>query len=138
MKKFLLLLLILALAALAVPAAAETYHTLEELQNYVYTHTVTASTLSSPHAELEGTISEITYTGASNHYNMTLLVDEPRAAKPIWADTPSLTVHFRLHVEEIPWKVGDTVTVSGTLNHMYSSYMIPYITADLINGSDEF
>ena len=139
MKKFLSVLLVLTVAmATASSAAAQTFHSLDQVQHYLYYHSPVDSIGDDPYVELEGTVSEIIYTGPNNHHSMTLLIDEKKASAPIWADSPQLTVHFRLHVDEVPWKVGDTVTVFGTLNHLYSSFMIPYIVASYINGSDDF
>lgn len=139
MKKILSILLVLTVAiAMASPAAAQTFYSLDQVQHYLYYHSPMESVGEDPYVEIEGTISEIIYTGPNNHHSMTLLIDEEKASAPIWADSPQLTVHFRLHVDEVPWKVGDTVTVFGTLNTLYSSFMVPYILAKYVNGSDDF
>ena len=139
MKKILSVLLVLTVAmAMASPAAAQTFYSLDQVQHYLYYHSPADDVGFEPYVELEGTISEIIYTGPNNHHSMTLLIDEEKASAPIWADSPQLTVHFRLHVDEVPWKVGDTVTVFGTLNTLYSSFMVPYILAKYVNGSDDF
>ena len=139
MKKILSILLVLTVAmAMASPAAAQTFYSLDQVQHYLYYHSPADDVGSEPYVELEGTISEIIYTGPNNHHSMTLLINEEKASAPIWADSPQLTVHFRLNVDEIPWKVGDTVTVFGTLNPLYSSFMVPYILAKYVNGSDDF
>ena len=139
MKKILSILLVLTVAmAMASTAAAQTFYSLDQVQHYLYYHSPMESVGEDPYVEIEGTISEIIYTGPNNHHSMTLLIDEEKASAPIWADSPQLTVHFRLHVDEVPWKVGDTVTVFGTLNTLYSSFMVPYILAKYVNGSDDF
>ena len=139
MKKILSVLLVLTVAmAMASPATAQTFYSLDQVQHYLYYHSPADGIGEDPYVEIEGTISEIIYTGPNNHHSMTLLIDEDKALEPIWSDKPQLTVHFRLHVDEVPWKVGDTVTVFGTLNHQYSSFIIPYIVAKYVNGSDDF
>lgn len=136
MKKFVLLLLAVMMVAAAVPASGETFTTLRMLQDYIYK--TSPRNAGEPYAELEGTIESIEWAGANNHYNMTLLVDDPKALVPIGEETPRLTVHFRLHVDPIPFQVGDTITVFGSLNSFYSSVMVPYILAKFINGNDNF
>lgn len=139
MKKHISILLVLTVAmAMASTATAQTFYSLDQVQHYLYYHSPMESVGEDPYVEIEGTISEIIYTGPNNHHSMTLLIDEEKASAPIWADSPQLTVHFRLHVDEVPWKVGDTVTVFGTLNTLYSSFMVPYILAKYVNGSDDF
>lgn len=139
MKKILSILLVLTVVmAMASPAAAQTFYSLDQVQHYLYYHSPMESVGEDPYVEIEGTISEIIYTGPNNHHSMTLLIDEEKASAPIWSDSPQLTVHFRLHADEVPWKVGDTVTVFGTLNTLYSSFMVPYILAKYVNGSDDF
>ena len=85
-----------------------------------------------------GTIQEIHWCNANNHYQMTLAVDEEKALRPIGSDTAQLSVHFRLHVDPMPFEVGDTIDVTGSLNSLYSSVMVPYILAETINGSEDF
>lgn len=139
MKKILSILLVLTVAmAMASPAAAQTFYSLDQVQHYLYYHSPADGIGEDPYVEIEGTISEIIYTGPNNHHSMTLLIDEPQASKPIWEESALLTVHFRLNVEEVPWKVGDTVTVFGTLNPLYSSFMVPWILAKYVNGSEDF
>lgn len=139
MKKILSILLVLTVVmAMASPAAAQTFYSLDQVQHYLYYHSPMESVGDDPYVEIEGTISEIIYTGPNNHHSMTLLIDEEKASAPIWSDKPQLTVHFRLHADEAPWKVGDTVTVFGTLNPLYSSFMVPWILAKYVNGSEDF
>lgn len=138
MKKYLSMLLCLSLILFAATASARTFTTLAELQKFIYNHSAASTELNEPVVKLDGTISEITWCGKNNHYNMTLLVDDPNAAVPIGEESPRLTVHFRLHVDPIPFSVGDQISVYGTLNSLYSSYMVPEILAEFINGSDDF
>lgn len=137
MKKFFRAALSAALALSLIPAsAALAAMSLAELQNYVYTHAPASAT--EVRAEISGTIQEIHWAGASNHYEMTLAVDDEKAIPPMGSDKPQIAVHFRLHLDAVPFQVGDQITVSGTLNTMYSSMIIPYIHADKINGSEDF
>lgn len=120
-------------------ASAQTFHSLELLQAYLLKNSPGVILSSdTQYAEFEGVVSDVTWCGANNHYNMTLLIDEEGASKPVWTDTPMITVHFRLHVDPIPFQVGDTVTVFGELNSLYSSYMVPYILAKAINGTEDY
>lgn len=137
----LLLSIILALALIlsAAPAAAVDFYALNTLQEYL---SATPPDISmrrgTHHVMLRGTVAEITHTGPNNHHNLLLLVEDPEALAPVWSESPQVIVHFRLHLEEPPFHVGDQIIVSGSLNELYSSVMIPYILAEEINGSDEF
>jgi len=136
MKKLLSLVLVLLLLFSAASASGETFYTLKDLQGYIYNHPPVY--FSEPHLVIDGTIKEIIYTGPNNHWNMTLAIDEPDAEAPLWSDTPLLTVHFRLHLDEVPFQVGDRITVDGTFNPLYSSFMVPFVKANTINGSEDF
>jgi len=90
--------------------------------------------------ELSGTVADLHWCGTGNHWQFTLLVDEPGAISPgtVSQDGPQAAVHFRLHLEEPPFQDGDVVAVRGTLNSLYSSVIIPWILARTINGTDDF
>ena len=109
-----------------------------DLQRYIFSHSP-ASAAEVP-VEVSGTVQAIYYYGVSNHYQLTLEVDDDKAVPPLGSDKPLLAVHFRLHVplEDLPFQPGDTITVAGTLNPMYSSYICPNIDAEYFNGSDNF
>ena len=137
-RSFALLLSIILISA-AVPADASSFASLSQLQQYLEKHSPDNMLATGPHyAELEGTIQEIHWCGANNHYEMTLQVEDPKALAPTGSDVPLLTVHFRLHLDSVPFKVGDIVTVFGTVNELYSSVMIPWVLAKTINGSEDF
>lgn len=137
MKRFVALSLAFLLLLAAAPAAAATFTSLRQLQDFIYSH-APAQYESGCYAELSGVVAEIDHCGPNNHHNLTLLVNEENALKPMGSDCPTVTVHFRLHLEEPPFKVGDTITVFGWVNSMYTSYMVPFIQAVEINGSEEF
>ena len=138
MKRFFVLLLAIALLATA-PASAAHFSSLGQLQQFLLKRSPDDLAATGPHSvDLEGIILEIHWCGTGNHWQMTLQVDDPSAAKPIGADGPQLTVHFRLHLDAPPFQIGDVVTVTGSLNEMYSSVMIPWILAGTVNGSADF
>lgn len=135
------LFLAIALTVTALPgaAAAMTFPSLSMLQAYLMDTSPSQSMAAGTHyVDLDGTILSITWAGQSNHYNMLISVDDPKATVPIGADAPQLNVHFRLHKEQPPFQVGDEITVFGSLNEMYSSVVIPDVLAQYINGSDDF
>ena len=136
MKKLISLILAALLLCSAVPASGETLTTLRMVQDYIYK--TAPAYAGEPYVELDGTIESIEWCGANNHYDMLVTVDDPKATAPIGAEKPRMIVHFRLHVDPIPFEVGETITVFGTLNIMYSSYITPYVLAKYINGSDDF
>lgn len=139
MKKAILSILLVLLLLASAPASAAYFADLGSLQQAIMKYSPDQLMASGPQVvELEGTISEIHWCGANNHYEFTLLVDDERAMAPIGEESPRLTVHFRLHKEEPPFKVGDEVEVHGTLSEMYSSVMVPQILLEYINGSDDF
>lgn len=129
----------IAVATLPVHASAQTFSTLSQLQQHLENYSPSQSMAAGTHyIEAEGTIESISWTGKNNHYDLILLVDDPKALSPIGSDSPQLRVHFRLHKEEPPFQVGETVTVFGSLNELYSSVMVPCILAKTINGSEDF
>lgn len=137
MKK--LFVLLLATLLICSAASAQTFATLSQIQQHLEKYSPSQSMAAGIHyAELEGTIESITWAGASNHYDLILLVDDPAATAPIGSESPKISIHFRLHKEEPPFKVGETITVFGSLNELYSSVMIPSVDAKFINGSDDF
>ena len=135
-----MLFVALAISILVCSAAsAQTFVSLSQLQRHLETHSPSQSVATGPHRlNTKGTIESITWAGDGNHYNMILLVDDAKAYKPIGSDSPRLCVHFRLHKDQPPFQAGDVVTVSGALNELYSSVMIPWILADTVNGSADF
>lgn len=139
MKKIICILLALALLfSVVMSASAASFTTLAQLQQYIESHSPDQLLADTHYVELDGIVSEIHWCGKSNHYEMTLQITDPNALKPIGADSPLLAVHFRLHLSEPPFQTGDTVTVFGTLNPLYSSVVIPSILAKTINGTEDF
>ena len=138
MKK--ITIIALAFLIFASSAAALTFDSIADLQKCLLTHSPDQLMSMGTHCvELTGTVLEIVWTGQSNHWEMTLqLPGEPGAASPIYADSPLLRVHFRLHLDAVPFAVGDVLTVRGSLNEMYSAPLLPWILADTINGSGDF
>ena len=138
-RLFVLFLSLLLICCTAAPAAARTFSSLGELQQFIEKHSPADLAASGPHyAELEGTVVEMHALGVNNHWQLTLQVDDPRATPPLGADGPQLIVHFRLHLDEPPFRIGDTITVFGTVNELYSSVILPEILAKTINGSEDF
>ena len=142
MKKFILFLLAAAiLSAGPLPSAgasAGSISTLSALQRCLEAAAPDDLLLSSPSVSLSGTVLEIRYCGQSNHYEALLQVEDPEALKPIGREAPVLILHFRLHLEAVPFEVGDLISFSGSVNALYSSVIIPNILADTINGSADF
>lgn len=139
MKKVITFILCLAIAfSAAVPASAASFASLAQLQQFIEDHAPAQLLTGTHYVELEGVIAEIHWCGANNHYEMTLQVDDPQALKPIGTEAPLLVVHFRLHLDEPPFQVGETVAVFGTLNPLYSSAVIPWVLAKTINGTEDF
>lgn len=139
MKKLVSFFLAALLICSAAAASAQTFVTLNQLQRYLEKVSPARSMDAGTHyLEIDGTVDSITWSGASNHYDMILLVDEKQAYTPIGADSPRLCVHFRLHKDEPPFQPGDEITVFGSLNELYSSVMVPCILAKTINGSEDF
>lgn len=136
MKKLLVLLICLALFTST--ASAITLASVDQVQYFMRRHSPNYFLADPINLEIEGTIRDITHTGPNNHYDMTLVIDEPNATAPVGEDLPIIDVHFRLHVDPIPFQVGDTITVYGEVNPLYSSVMVPYLLARYINGSDDF
>ena len=137
MKK--LFLTVLAAAVLLTStASAASFTSLGKLQHFLLSVTPDQLLLSAPSVELEGTVLEIIRHGSGNHWDLLLAVEDDNAIPPVGESGPRVLVHFRLHREAPPWQIGDVITVSGSLNAMYSSVIIPSILADLINGTDDF
>ena len=140
MKRLLSALLIFSLViTVATPAAARTFTSLGELQQFIEKHSPADLAASGPHyIELEGAVVEMHALGVNNHWQLTLQVDDPQALTPLDADGPQLIVHFRLHLDEPPFRIGDTITVFGTVNELYSSVILPEVLAKTINGTEDF
>ena len=138
MKKLFLVFLAAALL-ISATASADSFSSVSQLQQFLMKYSPNQISSAGSHSvDIEGTIAEIRWCGANNHYEMTLQVEDDRALVPIGSDVPLIVVHFRLHVDPMPFQVGDVVTVYGTLNELYSSVMVPSILAKFINGSDDF
>ena len=136
MKKFLALAVVLLLLVPAA-ASADQFPSLRRLQDFLLKYSPNQIDSTGPHyAELEGVVLDVRWTGSSNHWEITLQVDQPDAIKPLGSETGLVTVHFRLHQEEPPVAVGDEITIFGEVNSLYSSVMIPYIQARTINGTE--
>ena len=129
--------ILFAYAAFAAPIL--TFQSLRELQNYIYNNSPDlVSSRGSPHVEMEGVISDIHWSGHQNQYFMTVQIQEEKAAKPFYSDSPEILIIFHLHVDPIPFNVGEEIYFSGVLNGMYSSPIIPCVNATTLNGSDDF
>lgn len=116
-------------------AHATTRTALRPLQDLILTSA--PADLADISVELSGSVLAV-YQVIDNHWEMILSVQDSDALIPINADTPVIVAHFRLHQEQLPVAVGDDATVSGSLNAMYSSAMIPSILVETINGSEDF
>lgn len=138
MKKLFALFLAVFLILSVSAACARSFDSLRDLQDYLSTHAPDQLIVASDSFTAEGSILDIRWCGDGNHYEMTLAVSEDRALTPIGCDSPRITVHFRLHMDPMPFDVGDLISVSGSVNPLYSSVMIPWILADTINGSADF
>ena len=138
MKRFFLVLLSLALFALPALSAAEHSDSLASIQRFLETRSPDLISRVGMDVEIVGEIINLYSCGVGNHYEMVLSVDDPAALVPLAYDRPVMVVHFRLHVDPVPFKVGETVSVSGLINALYSSVMIPVIDAETINGSGDF
>lgn len=140
MKRMIIVFLSVLLSlSITMSAMAAQFSSLGQLQKYLEKHSPAELSASGPHyVETEGVILELHWCGKNNHYQMTLQVDDPSAVAPIGAEHPQLIVHFRLHKEAPPFKIGDMVTVFGSLNELYSSVMVPWVLAKSINGTDDF
>lgn len=136
MKK--IIAVILALLMLSFPAFASGF-SMREAQNYIYSHSAADAGPAEPSVTVSGTIASITHV-KTNHYDMLIEVDDNKAISSIYSEMPLLIAHFRLHIDMPPFAVGDYVTVTGNLNMLYSSHIIPYILVRNVNGidSDDF
>ena len=138
MKRFLSVLLATALL-ISSSASAASFSSVSQLQQLIRKYSPDTISSTGPHiVDLEGTISSIYWCNANNHYEMILQMEDDRALVPVGSDLPQVVVHFRLHVDPMPFQVGDVVTVYGSLNSSYSSVMLPSIDAEFINGNDDF
>lgn len=138
MKKTIAIIFVMIIT-LASIASAEHFSSLSQLQHFIMARSSDQIEASGPHTvELSGSILDIYPYGIGNHYEMLIQVDDAKAVPAMRYSAPVLVVHFRLHVNPVPFQVGDHVTVRGDLNSLYSSPIIPWILADLINGSPDF
>lgn len=140
MKKALAVLLAAVLITVlpAAPASAARFTSLSLLQRFLEISTPDLLARSPVSVEISGLVTDLHWCGENNHYQFTLQVEDPDARHPIGAEGPQLAVHFRLHLDEPPFRQGDTVTVRGTINGYYSSVMVPWILMESVNGSDDF
>ncbi len=136
MKRILTLILTIFFIFTASTTVAAGASPFRKLQNYIMYNA--PNNIDEFSATINGTIIEITHLGPNNHWEFLLAVEEEDAITPLNYDTGILRVHFRLHKEQPPFSVGDSVTVSGLLNSLYSSVMIPQILLTSINGSDDY
>lgn len=139
MRKFTAILLAIALACSVSTASASEFSSIGLLQIFLNNHSpAEIEAMGTQYADIDGTITDIYWCNYGNHYEMVVEADEPRAIHPLDSDNARMIVHFRLHKEEVPFAIGDEVTVHGSLNELYSSVVIPSIDATEINGSDDF
>jgi len=137
MKKLIAILAVLLLIGSAALADAAS---LRDLQEIIYSHA--PRDLGEIPAAVNGTIQSIECV-TGNHYEMVIQADDADALKPIGSDSPLVIGHFRLHLsslDDAPFAVGDEVQILGSLNSAYSTYLVPYLMIDEINGhsSEEF
>lgn len=134
MKK--LFLTFLALLLIGSTAQAD-FTNLHDVQAYIMNNA--PRTISEyDRATVKGEILSIELV-TGNHYNLILEVDDPNALSPMGYEKPIVVGHFRLHldsVEDLPFKVGDTALITGGINIAYSTYIVPMIMIDQINGYD--
>lgn len=133
MKRFLLVLVVLSLSL--VPALSSAGN-LADLQQYMM-KTAPNRFPDSLSLIFSGEIVDI-YTVYGNHWEMKIKVDDPDATVPIDSDFPYVIGHFRLHLDECPFKIGDTVEIEGSLNTFYSTVLVPSILCKYINDSNDF
>lgn len=134
MKK--LLLTLLALVLIGSTALAD-FTNLRDVQNYIM-NTAPRDISEYDKATVKGEILSIEFV-TGNHYNLILEVDDPNAISPMGYNKPIVVGHFRLHldsVEDLPFKVGDTALITGGINIAYSTYIVPMIMIEEINGFD--
>lgn len=132
MKKLIILLMILIML---VPASVSAGG-LRRLQNYIGNHTPYSA--GSMTIVMAGEIMDVYRVGTGNHWEMKIRFDDDDALTPTGAEYPYFIAHFRLHLEECPFHVGDSVMVEGDVNPLYSSVMVPLIDVKYINDSDEY
>ena len=133
MKK--LLTLILALA-LILPAAALAGG-LADAQKYIF-NTAPANVMEREFT-ITGTLMELSYT-RNSHLMMILMVDDEKAWDGVTTsfDAPGCIAAFPYHheFENFPINIGDEVTITGSINSMYSTVMVPYFTIRTLNETD--
>lgn len=132
MRKLLALFLIIALL---LPAAALSGD-LHDVQQYIYTHAPIS--MDERNFTLSGEIVDVYSINVNNHWEMVVKSADDSAVHPLQAEYPYFIAHFRLHLDECPFKVGDQVTIVGWVNPNYTSFSVPYIVARTINGSEDY
>ena len=137
MKKFFIIALILLLIGSS--ALAVTFTNLRDVQDYIDTHSAYSMGPYPPDVSLMGYIVSIQHL-TSNQYFMLVEVNDERAHKSIGFDLPIFTASFHLHLDEMPFEIGQQVLIVGSINSRYSSPLIPNIIIEEINGLeyDEF
>ena len=132
MKKLFAFILILIVIIPVVAISAD----LRDVQDYIYTHS--PMNMDERRFTLTGEIIDVYSINVNNHWDMIVKSDDEDAFVPLWTDYPYFIAHFRLHLDECPYKVGDKVTIVGSVNSVYSSNCIPYIIVRTINGSEDY
>lgn len=126
MKKLIIALMILALA---LPAAALA-DTLADVQDYIYR--TAPVRVGNQVYTLSGEVMEIRHL-KNYHWEMVVKVDEEKAFTAFGSEYPYFIAEFSVY-EDMPFSVGDIVTVCGPVNPMYSSFAVPNINSNTING----
>ena len=132
MKKLLLFALVIALL-IPVNAFCGDLH---DVQDYIYKHSPVS--MDDRKFTLTGEITDVYSINVNNHWDMIVKSSDESAINPLWSEYPYFIAHFRLHLDECPFKIGDTVTIVGSVNSTYSSFAVPYIIVNTINGSEDF
>lgn len=139
MKRFFAIIITMILLLSCSVSHATYFPSVSMIQHYLEKYSPSSMAASGPHiVEIEGTVTDIYWCGDSNHYNMVLEMVDTKALTPVGKDKAQIIVHFQLHVDPIPFQIGDEISVYGTLNELYSSVMVPWVLAKFINGSDDF
>lgn len=108
--------------------------TLRDVQQYIF-NTAPVSIRDYKYT-LTGEIKDI-YHVKNYHWEMIVAVDEERAIKRFESEYPYFIAEFSVYEdEEMPFQIGDTVTVCGDINSIYSSFATPMINSYTINDID--
>lgn len=126
----------LALIFVVLPCGSYADQTLRQVQDYIGKNA--PYYMMSPPIMLTGEVADVYYTGVRNDWQMKIKVDDESAQVPLGSDYAYFIAHFSLHLEECPFKIGDTVMIKGSINSMYSSVMVPMIVVNTINDGYDF